>query len=286
MRKFHKPGDSSCWQDTVGTPTKLFFYLVARRGEIRVPSGDRGTEFDGDDCAESGAPCYTVGQNDLQGVGASVPLQMNHQIVYNLTLIGSTPDAGAEFPPVSAASTNRGIQFRNGYAGAVHNSIVVNTGAETGIELDTSAVGVPGFTTIDNANNGLVALVCSTLDDGAAPAAQETTVINNGNGLNLALGGTAAGANTVNVAAFPGLVKEDATFPLTGNAAGKLDASLKSSPINPRPAAGFVGVGGCVAPAGPNLSAAGFFRGAFPSGPANLWTTGWTALNTSGLLAN
>jgi hypothetical protein len=252
-------------------------------------SGDKAGEFDGDNFRPDNAALndnvnvrINVGNTVVDGT----PWPLSNSTWYNATIIGSTPDAPLEVAPVSAASTNRGIQFRNGYAGAVHNSIIVNTGGETGIELDTSATGVAGFTTLDNANNGLVSLVCSTLDDGAAPAAQETTVINNGNALNLALGGTAAGANTVNNAAFAGLIKEDATFPLTGDAAGKLVAALKSSPINPRPAAGFVGVGGCVAPAGPNLSPAGIFRGAFPSGPASLWTTGWTVLNRSGLLAN
>ena len=38
---------------------------------------------------------------------------------------------------MSPAGTNHGIQFRNGFAGDVFNSIVVNTGAETGIEVDT-----------------------------------------------------------------------------------------------------------------------------------------------------
>jgi len=94
----------------------------------------------------------------------------------------------------------------------VHNTIVVNTGAETGIEVDTSVTaGSPGFNAIENANNGILSLVCSTLDDGAALAAQETTVVNNGNALNLQIGGNAAGANVTN-GTFAGLAKEDATF--------------------------------------------------------------------------
>jgi hypothetical protein len=206
--------------------------------------------------------------------------------MYNMTIIGSEPNLPAEFTVVSPAATNRGLQFRNGAAGNVYNSIVTNTGGETGIEVDTAATGAPGFDAIDNANNGLINVVCSTLANGAALAAQETTVINNGNALNLALGGTAAGANVVNSAGFNNLVKRDQTFDPTGNAVGKLVSTLKSSPINPRPNAGIVGVAGCVAPQGPGLNPTATYRGAFDRTAPTLWTTGWTALNEAGLLAN
>jgi hypothetical protein len=203
--------------------------------------------------------------------------------MYNMTLIGSTPDAGQNFVPVSPAATNRGIQFRNGFAGTVHNSIVVNTGAETGIEVG-SGTGAPGFGVVDNANAGLISLVCSTLDDGAALAADEITVVNNGNALNLALGGSAAGANVTN-GSFAGLTVEDQTFNPTGNAAGKIDSSLKAAPINPR-ATGLAGVGSCTSPRGPGLDSGATFRGAFLRTAPTLWTTGWTAMNVGGLLAN
>jgi hypothetical protein len=205
-----------------------------------------------------------------------------------MPVIGTTPNAGQEFTPVSAASTNRGIQFRNGFAGDVFNSIVVNTGAETGIELDTTTGKSPvGFDAIDNANNDLIAVVCSTLDDGASLAAQETTVITTGNDLNLSLGGSASGANVVNdvPSVFSGLVKEDQTFDPTGNAAGKLVASLKTSPINPRPNL-TGGIIGCVAPQNPGLDRGATYRGAFARTAPTLWTTGWTAMSIGGLLAN
>jgi hypothetical protein len=251
-------------------------------------SGDKAGEFDGDNYRPDNAALndnVTVRINADQSVVDTTPWPLSSSNWYNVTVIGSTPDAGQDFVPVSAAATNRGIQFRNGFAGSVFNSIVVNTGAETGIELDTGVNGAPGFNAIDNANNGLIALVCSTLDDGAGLAAQETTVVGNGNALNLALGGNAGGANVVN-GAFAGLVKEDQTFNPVGNAAGKLVAGLKPSPLNPRPAAGLTGVGGCVAPRGPGLDPAGTFRGAFARTAPTLWTTGWTALNLAGLLAN
>jgi hypothetical protein len=252
-------------------------------------SGDKAGEFDGDNYRPDNVALndnVNIRLDITQNTVDTTPWPLSYPVMYNMTIIGTTPDAGQDFAPVSAAGTNRGIQFRNGFAGEVHNSIVVNTGAETGIEVDTGATASPGFDAIDNANNGLTSLVCSTLDDGAAPAAQETTAINNGNTLNSRLGGTAAGNNVVNSAGFNGLVKEDQTFNPTGNAAGKLDATLKATRVNPRPAAGFVGVGGCTPPRGPGLNAAATFRGAFQSTATTLWTTGWTALNVGGLLAN
>lgn len=249
-------------------------------------SGDKAGEFDGDNYRPD-----NVALNDnvntrldiTQTVDDLTPWPLSNPAMYNMTLIGSTPDAGQAFVPVSAAATNRGIQFRNGFAGVVHNSIVVNTGAETGIEVG-SGTGAPGFGVVDNANAGLLSLVCSTLDDGAALAADEITVVNNGNALNLTLGGTAAGANVTN-GSFAGLVVEDQSFNPTGNAAGKLDASLKASPINPR-SSGLAGVGSCVSPRGPGLDPGATYRGAFLRTAPTLWTTGWTAMNVGGLLAN
>ena len=254
-------------------------------------SGDKGGEFDGDNYRPDNAAQNnntTLRINGDSSVVDGTPWPLSHPAMYNMTIIGSTPDAGQEFTPASPAATNRGIQFRNGFAGDVFNSIVVNTGGETGIELDTTAgKSPPGFDAIDNANNDLIALVCSTLDDGAAPAAQETTVINSGNGLNLSLGGTAAGANVVNdsPSVFSGLVKEDETFDPTGNAAGKLVASLKTSPLNPRPNL-TGGIVGCVAPQNPGVDRSATYRGAFARTAPTLWTTGWTAMNVAGLLAN
>jgi hypothetical protein len=251
-------------------------------------SGDKAAEFDGDNYRPD-----NVAKNDdvnirldvTENVVDATPWPLSNPVMYNMTLLGSTPDPGQEFAPAFAPGTKRGIQMRNGFAGAVHNSIVLNTGAETGIEVDTGATGAPGFNAIDNANNGLIALLCSTLDDGAALAVQEQTVVNNGDALNLALGGTASGANSVN-GAFNGLEKEDASFDPTGNSDGKLVASLKSSPVNPRPKAGLVGSGGCLSPRGPGLDANATYRGAFSRLAPTLWTTGWTSLSLGGLLAN
>jgi hypothetical protein len=249
-------------------------------------SGDKAGEFDGDNYRPDAVALFDNVNTRIDITNSVVdptPWPLSNPAMYNMTLIGSTPDAGQNFVPVSPASTNRGIQFRNGFAGTVHNSIVVNTGAETGIEVG-SGTGAPGFGVVDNANAGLISLVCSTLDDGAALAADEITVVNNGNALNLALGGSAAGVNVTN-GSFAGLTVEDQTFNPTGNAAGKIDSSLKAAPINPR-ATGLAGVGSCTSPRGPGLDSGATFRGAFLRTAPTLWTTGWTAMNVGGLLAN
>jgi hypothetical protein len=251
-------------------------------------SGDKAAEFDGDNYRPDNVALNDNVTTRIDVTNSFVdptPWPLSNPSFYNMTLIGSTPDAGQDFVPTSAASTNRGIQFRNGFAGDVFNSIVLNTGAETGIEVVTGiGSGAPGFDVDDNIADDLVSLVCSTLDDGAALATAELDVVANGNALSASLGGTAAGNNVVN-GAFPNLVKEDATFDPTGDAAGKLVAALKPTPMNPRPNVGITGVAGCVPPQGPGLSGV-TYRGAFNRTAPTLWTTGWTTLNRAGLLAN
>lgn len=266
------------------------FFNLAGGGAWGSASGDKAGEFDGDNYRPD-----NIALNDNVNVRSRVdlgaddptPWPLSNPAFYNMTVIGTTLPGSPDFTPASAASTNRGIQFRNGFAGDVFNSIVVNTGAETGIELDTGVLGAPGFNAIDNANAGLINLVCSTLDDGAGPAAQETTVINNGNALSAALGGTAGSNNVVNdsPSVFSGLQKEDQSFDPQGDANGKLVASLKPSPINPRPNL-TGGIVGCVAPQNPGVDGSATYRGAFARTAPSLWTTGWTVLNRAGLLAN
>jgi hypothetical protein len=123
-------------------------------------SGDKAGEFDGDNYRPDNAAFNnntTIRINADSSVVDSTPWPLSHPAMYNMTIIGTTPDAGQDFTPVSIAGTNRGIQFRNGFAGDVFNSIVVNTGAETGIELDLGVTAVPGFNASDNATNDLIA---------------------------------------------------------------------------------------------------------------------------------
>lgn len=273
-------------------------FFNAAGGNFGSSSGDKATEFDGDNYRPD-----NTAFNDNVNIRLSVdqvdvdttPSPLSSSNWYNLTAIGSTPDSGAEFDGtdltgagLSAASANLGIQMRNGFAGNVFNSVVLNTGSSKGFAIDTDlGDGAPGFDAITNVNNGLIALVCTTLDDTGALAAAENTAVANGNALNELLGGNAtSGDNTVNVAGFPGLVNEDTTFDPRGNASGKLVAGLKGSVINPRPNSGLTGTGGCAAPRGTGLDAAATYRGAFLRTASQLWTTDWTVLSIAGLLAD
>ncbi len=248
-------------------------------------SGDKAVEGDGDDYRPDSVDLYgnlNVRLNADQDTADGTPWPLSYPALWNVTVIGSTPDAGQEFTPVSAASTNRGMQFRNGFAGEVYNSFIVNTGAETGIELDANTgKSITGFDAVDNANNGLIAFVSSTTASGAAFGTGENTIVSNGDTLATKLGGTANVINGTN-----SLANEDTTFNPQGNASGKLDSSLKSSPIDPRPNFAFSGIAGGVKPQGASLDSTATYRGAFDRAAGTLWTTGWTALNIAGLLAD
>jgi hypothetical protein len=269
--------------------TFMSFFKENDGGNFGSASGDKAGEFDGDNFRPDNTlqnNNVTTRINILNTAVDSTPWPLSSFAFYNVTVIGSTPDGPQDFVPVVATGTKRGLQFRNGAAGDVFNSIIVNTGAETGIEIDSGTGGSPGFNAVDNANAGLINVVCTTMDDGAALGTDETTVINNGNALSVLLGGNATtSANAVNPATFD-LVNDDTTFNPTGNAAGKLVASLKSAPINPRTVQGLGRPNaGCAPPRGTGLDSSATFRGAFSfSNP--LWTNGWTTLSQAGLLAN
>ena len=178
----------------------------------------------------------------------------------------------------------RGIEYalqQEGY------TVVLARSGEEGLEIAPSAAGgeTPGFDVTANTNAGRIALACSTFDDTGTLDATELLASTNGNTLQTSQGGLASSANTVNVAAFPGLVNEDQTFDPTGNPAGKLDLGLKASAINPRPNSGLTGTGGCVPPQGPGLASVSY-RGAFDRTASQLWTTDWTALSIGGVLAD
>ncbi len=263
-------------------------------GNFGSRSGDKAGEFDGDDCFPD--PAALLGNANLRanatmvsgvGIGAATdptPWPLSNPNFWNMTIIGSTPDAGSDFTPVSPAGTNDGIQYRNGFAGKTFNSIIINTGGETCLEIDEGiGDGCPGFDTLLNVNAGLALLACSTCDDSAALSQSELDALAFGDALAAKKGGL---PNTFNDPMFPGLVNEDVTFDPTGDADGKLVASLKPAPIDPRPGFGVVGViGGCV-PKGCHLDESATFRGAFDGTARKLWTTGWTTLWFAGLLAD
>lgn len=265
-------------------------------------SGDKASEFDGDNFRADGGQVDNANvriDNILAEIdGTAWPL--SYPSMWNMTLIGSSPAAGDFDPSASTMgfpSTNRGIQFRNGFAGEVYNSLIANTGGETAFEVATDVekgvqVDVDGDTVfdfdgdvIDNANAGLVSVVATSSFDGAALGANELVATSNGDALAAKLGFASAvnRTNTVGPFAFS-FTNGDVTFDPQGDANGKLDASLKTAKIDPRP----LGLGaslGVNSNAAQGLDAVSF-RGAFAPTAATLWTTGWTAMNVGGLLAD
>jgi hypothetical protein len=169
--------------------------------------------------------------------------------------------------------------MRNGFAGEVLNTIVVNTGTAQGFDIDTAVgAGCPGFDTVDNVATCTAMALASTFDDGAALPATELAALACGDADPRTL--LPSGANNTG-AGFPGLEKEDQTFDPTGDAAGKLVSSLKPSPINPKPKIGLSGVAGGVTAGAPEPVT---YRGAFDRVATGLWTDGWTVLSIAGLL--
>lgn len=239
-------------------------------------SGDKAGEFDGlngDD--------FNVRLKFDDSVADFTPWPLPNPEFWNTTLIGSTLPASPEFAPTSAASANTGFNFIAGYAGSMYSAFIVNTGTAGGIVVSTDTQGGTGYTVLDNVNNGLVNVVSSTFNNVATPAGNEATVIANGDAIAATYNGTANVVNAGNT-----LTQGDISFDPTGDVNGKLASSLKTAPIDPRPAFSFGGgiVGGAQAQ-GLGLEAV-VYRGAFDRTAPTLWTTGWTAMNVAGLLAD
>ncbi len=250
----------------------MTFFNQNGGGAFGSASGDKGGEWDGDDFAE-------VGGVNIQSDGTCRPF--SYPLMYNMTVIGSTPVAGADFAPVSPKSNSGRIQMRHGFAGELLNSVVVNTGTAQGYDVDPVANSCPGYNMLDNIADCTAQVLASTFADGLALPADELAALACGNADPRTP--TAASDNVVNNALFPGLVDEDATFNPQGAGPGpnhgKLVSTLKPSKINPKLGFGLTGTAGAVP--GPRVVT---FRGAFDGSVPGLWTDGWTVLAKAGLL--
>jgi hypothetical protein len=251
-------------------------------------SSDKLGEWDGDN--------FDEGALDVCLRADGTPCPFPGADFFNLTAIGSTPDGVQESTSFDPTSANRGVQVRHCGAARLFNSVIVNTGTAEGFDVDGTMPGgtacATGHNVTDHTTQGLIALVCSTLDDvnggSVTLGATEEIARSNGNSLSVLLGVAATGsANAVNPATFD-IVNDDTTFDTVG-VAGKLAASLKASngPINPRLVTGGLGRpnAGCAVPPAP-LDSSAVYRGAFAIGAPSLWTTDWTALNQGGILAD
>lgn len=267
-------------------------------------SGDKGGEWDGDDYrfATTTALGAQVNLSTRFQQGGSVsptpaaegtPWPLSAYVVTNMTLLGpgGVEADGLSNPAVSDASGSgrRGIDFRNGCGGKLFNSMVVNYGAGVSLDVRNSDGSISAFQCETNVNNGLVTVGTSNFVDGAPMGTAENTAIANGNALAPLLGapsGSELNCVTTDAGAGgDGLVSENSFITPTGGVAsgapGKLVSSLLPQPIDPDPL--FSTCPGDGVPPQKSLGAA--YRGAFEPFADN-WTTGWTALNKAGLLAD
>lgn len=266
-------------------------------------SGDKLAELDGEDYRPDNA-ALNDNLNTRERISDAsedkTPWPLSSFTFYNVTAIGSLIESGNDFTPIDVNSANIGWEWRNGGAGDLFNSVIVNV-TDTGFQ--GLASGAPSFTAADNMNNGFTRIVCTTQDNVTGTWSQtfsaglpnppvftvltaaESKALENGNLLSQQLGGAVAGftnsLNQYNPATFS-LVNSDITFNPQGDVNNKLAASLKPARIDPRPASGGP-TAGCVGPQGTGLDGSATYRGSHPSG-IPLWTNSWTSLSQGGLL--
>ncbi len=252
-------------------------------------SGDKGTEWDGDDYRYSTSTALGINvdlstryqQPGTTSPGPALentPWPLSGVNVYNMTLIGARGAAtdGLANPAVSPVTTGtkRGVQMRNGFAGRLYNSIVVNTSTD-GLDVTNG----DGSLYQTESNLGNIAVLSSTFVDSGSFGSPETTVIASGNAQTPPAGDN---CNLTDGANPPseGLTNEDTLLLPTGatvaGVPGRLDPSLLASgPIDPNPTGSCTSDG--VAPAQRGFDANATYRGAFEPF-AEKWYSGWTAL--------
>ena len=252
--------------------TAMTFFNETDAGTYGSGSGDRMGEWDMINAANVNLRRDDDGTTDL-----NTPWPFGNPFVWNLTGIGSTPD-GAN-PAVSDASANRGLFLTAAFAGQVLNSIVVNTGANPSLECD-AAGGIGTATCANHATADLVRLVASCSFDTGAPNA---TVSANGDAYAARITGDAVSFDNASGATDVLVAENAAGFTGQGGADGKLPAG-GISPYDPRPTGDCLLSG--LQPQADGLDRAATYRGAFEPGAVELWTTGWTATNAAGLIAD
>ncbi len=244
------------------------FFTENDAGAFGASSGDSMGEWDGDDCD----PCNI--QIDSVSFNSPVVPQSwpnAHPVIYNLTGLGAL-DEDTNNPAVNAAGANLGLRPRDGWTGAVVNSIINNAdGSACQVEADAGSHEAD-----------IVRIVASTFaDSGAANAACLTAAADGDAAVNAGEydGGSA------NATAVVGeiLVNDNYFFDPQGNAGFGLVGTKVGAAADPRPAAPTAAnVSGGVRPRGAGLDATATYRGAFPASQP-LWTAGWTVLSQGGI---
>lgn len=224
--------------------------------------GDNGMEIDGEDKLEGQA-------------GVIDPLPNGR--IYNATVWMNT---GAN------TSVNNAARLRAGWAGTIANSIFQNTSGATGgsgirVDSTSGAESIPSART--NFGTGALQIRNNAVYGFTTQYTSFTDV--------LTLSGTGAVSGTIYGSAIP-----NAFYPATLNRSnlgtmftvGSISHTAANG-IDPRPllaaSSGAYGIAQDVAyVAAPVVATA--YKGAFDRTSASLWTTGWTALNTRGILKN
>ena len=246
------------------------FFTENDGGVFGAASGDNMGEWDGDDCD----PCNIQIDNVSFATPANPRSWPNaHPIIYNMTGLGALDEDGNN-PAVSIAGANRGIRPRDGWTGALVNSILNNVDASV-CQIETSA---------GDHEADIVRIVASTFADSVAPAIDCPAAITAGDAA-VARGEYDGGSVNFPSATGEILVQDNYFFDPQG-VAGKLLGSKVGAPADPRPANPTdANVSGGVRPRGAGLDASASYRGAFPASQP-LWTAGWTALSQGGILVD
>ena len=235
-------------------------------------SGDRGGEWDGDDSPNVRA--------------TPVP----DASICNLTIIGNGGD-GETNPAVVDEAGNRGFTMRNGFGGAVVNSIIVNTNNPianaAAVDVTSGGAVEPCSGGSPSAGDGVCGANCGVVEGDEAIEIVALTVSDspavNACGLEAFLNGDDRGAGANLETSAEQLVNENPFWDPQGtvsNGRGKLVGTL-AAPIDPRP---ITVANDGIAPTDvgcPDGTAT--YRGATDAGPSDpLFTDGWTAMSVGG----
>jgi len=235
----------------------LPFFREEGGGPFGLFSGDTVAQLEGTD----GVANLRTSRDAIDADVLARPFPFPGTALWNLTAIGSTPD-GAN-PAAVPAAPNEGLRMQAGFAGQVVNGIVVNTGAApcVGGLADAPGDSTPGFLAQDNAAADLSDLRATTCTSAPDPALFDPSVV------------LAGGAVLVREDPNHDASSANGVFPEAG--------MTQLNGYDPRPllpAAGEV-------PREESLDRAADFHGAFEAGAAELWTTGWTALEIGNVLS-
>ena len=244
------------------------FFTENDGGAFGASSGDNMGEWDGDDCD----PCNI----QIDNVSFNSPVVPQswpnaHPVIYNMTGLGAL-DEDSNNPATNAAGANRGIRPRDGWTGAVVNSIINNADG-TACQVENDA----GSHEAD-----IIRIVASTFADSGAANAACLTAAADGDAA-VAAGEYDGGSANATAVSGEILVNDNYFFDPQGNAGYGLLGTKVGAGADPRPASPTdANVSGGVRPRGAGLDATATYRGAFPASQ-RLWTAGWTVLSQGGI---